>query len=61
MTKVVRIENIDGEPYKLIVQVWAKYTGRPDELLEEYLLSRPAQQQELTVHANRYLVIKEGY
>lgn len=64
MTKIVRIENADVSPYKVIVQIWDKGypDGEPDKLANEITLNNPCDMTDASVYLTntRYLVIKEG-
>lgn len=63
MTKVVRIENADNSPYKVIVQVWDKgFDGAPDVLALERNLDYPTAMtsSEVYLTSTRYIVVKEA-
>lgn len=72
MTKMVRIENADNGPYKVVVQVWDKgpqmpdglggFNQCPDTLAREILLANPCDMTDASVYltSTRYLVVKEA-
>lgn len=63
MTKLVRVENADCAPYRVVVEVWDKgFDGAPDILSATHVLSNPAAMTGPDVYltSTRYLVIKEA-
>lgn len=58
MTKKVRVENADTSDFKIVVEVWDK--GNPDSLVKSIDLDYPtAMVDDVYIHNDRYLVIKE--
>lgn len=62
MTKLVRIENADTTPYKVVVEVWDKgIDGAPDKFVQEHHLDYPtAISSGLYLTSTRYLIVKEA-
>lgn len=63
MTKLVRIENADNSPYKVVVEVWDKGAeGQPDVLQKTINLDHPTTMTDASCYitSTRYLVVREG-
>lgn len=63
MTKRVRIEDADTNPFKVLVQTWDKgQNGEPDTLAKEEYLNCPCSMtgDNTYITSTRYLVIKEA-
>jgi hypothetical protein len=64
MTKLVRVENADNGPYKVVVEVWDKGypEGEPDVLAKTINLDHPTQMTGMDCYltSTRYLVVKEA-
>lgn len=63
MTKLVRIENADQAPYKVVVEIWDKgIDGQPDTLAKTINLDYPTQMTGMDCYltSTRYLVVKEA-
>lgn len=72
MTKLVRIENADQSPYKVLVEVWDKgqqmpdglggFNQAPDTLARTVELNHPTAMTDSSVYltSTRYLVVKEA-
>ena len=60
MTKMVRVENADTSNNPIVVQVWERRDTGPDEMVTEQFLYNPCDMtQGITIHGQRYLVVKE--
>ncbi len=60
MTKLVRLENADTSDYKIVVEVWDKFSdGRPDMMVNKIDLDFPTSLGEIHITSTRYLVVKE--
>lgn len=63
MTKLVRIENADTSPYKVVVEIWDKGSeGQPDKLYRAIELNYPTSMTgpDCYVTGTRYLVVREA-
>jgi hypothetical protein len=64
MTKLVRIENADTSPYKVVVEIWDKGypEGNPDTLAQTINLDFPTAMTGLGCYITntRYLIVKEA-
>ena len=59
MTKSVRIENADTSNHELVVETWEVDLNGERTLVHATPLTHPTAMATLTVHATRYLVVKE--
>lgn len=72
MTKMVRVENADTSPYRVLVQVWDKsypvkqedgsFVTAPDTLVKEIHLDHPTAMTgtDCCITDSRYLIVKEA-
>lgn len=60
MTKMVRIESLDDAAFNVVAQTWGpREEDGPDRLISEVKIPNK-DGVNLTIHAQQYLVIKEG-
>lgn len=64
MTKLIRVENADNSPAKVVVEIWSKSypEGLPDILERTIELNHPTAMtgMDCYITSTRYLVVKEA-